>query len=40
MISHFGSAERIFTVPKGKLLGVPGIGPKTFGLLNLQDALR
>jgi DNA processing protein len=40
MISHFGSAERIFTVPRGKLLGVPGIGPKTLALLNLDDALR
>ena len=40
MISYFGSAERIFTVPKGKIQGVPGIGPKTMELLNLDEALR
>jgi len=40
MISYFGSAERVFTVPPGKIMGVPGIGPKTYGQLNLSEALR
>jgi DNA processing protein len=40
IITHFGSADRVFTVPKGKLLKVPGIGPKTMEQLNLAEALR
>jgi len=40
MISHFGSVERIFTVPKSKLLNVPGIGLKRIEHINLDEALR
>ncbi len=40
LISSLGSAERIFTVSKSKLLEVPGIGIKTIGQLNLDEALR
>ncbi|MFN3840301.1 MAG: DNA-processing protein DprA [Cyclobacteriaceae bacterium] len=29
LISYTGSAEKVFNLPKGKLLKIPGIGPKT-----------
>lgn len=29
LISYTGSAERVFQLPKGKLLKIPGVGPKT-----------
>lgn len=29
LISYTGSAEKVFQLPKGKLLKIPGVGPKT-----------
>ncbi len=29
LISYSGSAEKVFQLPKGKLLKIPGVGPKT-----------
>ncbi|QOI97943.1 MAG: DNA-protecting protein DprA [Flammeovirgaceae bacterium] len=29
LVSYTGSAEKVFQLPKGKLLRIPGIGPKT-----------
>lgn len=40
MISHFGSAERVFTVPPSKLLGISGITKNRLAQLNLNDALQ
>ncbi|SDT21483.1 DNA processing protein [Mucilaginibacter mallensis] len=40
LILSLGSAERIFTVSKSRLLEIPGIGIKTIEQLNLDDALR
>lgn len=40
MVSYFGSAERIFTVPRSKLLSIPGITPNRVEQLNLDEALR
>src|SRR6202012_3264790 len=40
MVSYFGSAERIFTVPREKLLSIPGITPNRIEQLNLNEALR
>lgn len=40
LISHFGSAERVFQIPKGKLLQVPGIGRVLAeALSNTREAL-
>jgi DNA processing protein len=39
LLVYFGDAERVFTVPKGKLLKVPGIGEKTLGLIDREAAL-
>jgi len=40
MVAHFGSAERVFTVPPSKLLGVTGIGLKKIEQLNFKEALQ
>jgi DNA processing protein len=40
MVSYFGSAERIFTVPRSKLLSIPGITQNRIDQLNLDEALR
>jgi DNA processing protein len=40
MVSYFGSAERIFTVPRSKLLSIPGITQNRIEQLNLNEALR
>jgi DNA processing protein len=40
IVAHFGSAERVFTVPKSKLLDVPGIGTKSIEQFNRDEALR
>ena len=39
LIAHFGDAEKAFTVPKAKLLRVPGIGEKTLALIDRESAL-
>ncbi len=33
LISYCGSADKVFTTPKGKLLKIPGIGPVTAGII-------
>lgn len=33
LVSYCGSAEKIFTTPKGKLLKIPGIGPVIAGII-------
>jgi DNA processing protein len=33
LISYLGSAEKLFNIPKGKLLKIPGIGEKTADLI-------
>lgn len=40
MVSYFGSAERIFTVPRSKLLTIPGITQNRIEQLKLDEALR
>ena len=40
MVASLGSAERIFTVPKSRLLEITGIGTKTIAQLNFDEALR
>ncbi|PJJ79095.1 DNA-processing protein DprA [Mucilaginibacter auburnensis] len=40
LMSYFGDAETIFTIPVKKLLKVPGIGEKTVAALNIDEALR
>jgi DNA processing protein len=40
MVSHFGSVERIFTVPESKLLTIPGITLNRLEQLKLDEALR
>jgi DNA processing protein len=40
LISYCGSAERIFTMPKGKLLKVPGIGDVTAKAIRKGDPFR
>lgn len=40
MVAYFGSADRVFTVSKEKLIGVSGIGLKTIEHLNFDEALR
>jgi DNA processing protein len=39
MLVHFGDAEKVFTVPKAKLMRVPGIGEKTMAQLDRDSAL-
>lgn len=33
LVSYCGSAEKVFTTPRGKLLKIPGIGVKTAGII-------
>ena len=40
MVSYFGSAERVFTVPQSKLLDIPGITKNRVEQLQLNEALR
>ena len=40
MLSYFGTAERVFTVPPSKLMNVSGIGIKKIEQLNFDEALR
>jgi len=40
MVSYFGSAERVFTVPRSKLLDIPGITKNRVEQLQLNEALR
>ncbi len=40
LMSYFGDAQSIFTVPPRKLLKVPGIGEKTVASLNFDEALK
>jgi DNA processing protein len=35
LVSYCGSAERVFNTPKGKLLKIPGIGPKTVDAISV-----
>lgn len=39
LVSHFGDAESVFNASKSRLLNVPGIGGKTIGQLNFNEAL-
>jgi DNA processing protein len=40
MVSYFGSVERIFTVPKAKLLEIPGITANRLTQLGLPEAMQ
>jgi len=40
LLNYFGDAEEIFSVPKSKLLKVPGIGGQRVERLNFQPALE
>lgn len=37
LISYCGSAENVFTTPKGKLLKVPGVGSKIVDIINNKE---
>jgi DNA processing protein len=39
LVSHFGDAESVFKASNSKLLRIPGIGAKTIGQLNFNEAL-
>ena len=38
LLAYFGSAQDIFKAPPAKLIKVPGIGEKTIGQLDFDDA--
>lgn len=38
IISYSGSAKLFFTLPKGKIQKIPGVGPKLYGFLQSKDA--
>lgn len=39
LIAYCKSPQKVFSIPKGKLLSVPEIGPKTAALIHNKDAL-
>lgn len=41
LVEHFGSAEELFRIPRGRLLRVPGIGPRTAtAIQSITDLLK
>ncbi|MCU0357088.1 MAG: DNA-processing protein DprA [Cyclobacteriaceae bacterium] len=40
LVSYCGSATRVFTTPKGKLLKIPGIGPVTIESISRSQAFQ
>lgn len=40
LMAYCGSAQRVFSIPKGKLLKVPGIGGATLRTFSARDAFR